>query len=165
MNYSELSSVLMEEKRSPQLQSLNPNFFDDVESLMEEYNKRIKQDKDFDSERAFKNLQKKFNEFQIVRTKKIFLQVLADFQLSKTSFEGMSENEQKLYVSLYEQLKKFLNRQPSPSTLKLKLLAEIPKFIGLSGREYGPFEKGSVAEIEFKDANILLSRNVAENTV
>jgi DNA replication initiation complex subunit (GINS family) len=164
MNYSELSGVLMEEKRNPQLQNLSPLFFDDVESLLVEYQKRIKENFDVDSERSFRNLKKKFEELQMVRIKKIFLQVLSDFQLSKISFEGMSDKERELYLFLSDHLKNFLNKRSEASVLKLKLLAHIPKFMGLSGKEYGPFEKDSFAEMDLRDADILLSRNVAEKT-
>ena len=60
MNYFELSGVLMGEKRSPQLQSLNPLFFEDVQSLVEEYDKRLNENFDVDLERSLKNLQRKF---------------------------------------------------------------------------------------------------------
>lgn len=162
MNYSELSGVLMEEKRSPQLQILNPLFFEDVQSLVEEYTKRLKEKFDVDLERSLKNLQRKFEELQLVRLKKIFLQALSDFQLNKTSFEGMNDKERDLYLSLIDYVKKYFNKTSKPPTLKLKVLAQIPKFVGFSGKEYGPFEKDAVTELDSVDAELLISRSVAE---
>ena len=74
----------------------------------------------------------------------------------------MSDKERDLYLSLIDYVKKYFNKISKPSTLKLKVLAQIPKFVGLSGREYGPFEEGSVAELDSVDAELLISRSVAK---
>ncbi len=162
MNYSELSGVLMEEKRSPSLLVLDSKFLDDVESLLDEYRKKLAEKFDVDSERAFANLKKKFDELQMVRARKVFLQALSDFQLGKTTLEGMTGREIELYSNLSSELKSFMKVQSERSTLKLKMLSKVPKFIGLTGREYGPFDIGSTAEIDERDCEILFSRNVAE---
>ena len=162
ISYSELSEVLMEEKRSPQLQTLNPLFFEDVQTLLNEYEKKLKEGFDIDLERAFKNFQRKFEELQIVRLKKIFLQALSDFQLNKTSFEGMSDKEKELYASLIKFIKEFLGKNSTRLSVKLKILTQVPKFVGITGKEYGPFEKNSVVELDSPDAELLLGKNIAE---
>ncbi|MEM0476410.1 MAG: hypothetical protein QW367_02100 [Candidatus Aenigmatarchaeota archaeon] len=40
--------------------------------------------------------------------------------------------------------------------IKVKVLTEIPKFIGPDGNWYGPYEKGSIVELEKEIANFLI---------
>jgi len=46
--------------------------------------------------------------------------------------------------------------------VKVKFLENVPEFVGVDLKDYGPFFKGDVAEIPFENAKIFLERGMAE---
>ena len=46
--------------------------------------------------------------------------------------------------------------------VKVKFLEYVPRFIGIDEEEYGPFEKGEIAEIPEDNAKLLIEKGYAE---
>ena len=46
--------------------------------------------------------------------------------------------------------------------VRVKFLVDVPEFVGIDLREYGPFSKGEIAEIPEENANVLIERKVVE---
>jgi hypothetical protein len=56
-------------------------------------------------------------------------------------------------------------RKAKPEDLNLvsvKILSEVPSFIGTNMKEYGPYKKGEVVEIPVKIAKLFTSRKIGE---
>ncbi len=54
------------------------------------------------------------------------------------------------------------NEEPIKTALKLKMLCDIPKFVGMDMENYGPFNNNQIIEIPNKTANLLIKQKKAE---
>ncbi len=49
--------------------------------------------------------------------------------------------------------------------IMVKILSDIPKFVGTDMQAYGPLKSGEVVNLPKEIANLLVTRKVAENLV
>ncbi len=55
-------------------------------------------------------------------------------------------------------------RSTSEDSLSIRILSEVPSFVGTDLKEYGPYKPGQVVELPEKIAQLFVSRKLGENT-
>ncbi len=179
ITFESLFEILGMEKKRHELQELPETFFDDVRSYLNEKQKILEIAEQGNSEDEVKRIRKQIaNIYRILdelynrREIKIVNLALIKSKTSSDSVEGvpMLEEELKLFNSIKELLEEHkrailerINKAELPKeTVKIRFNDDIPEFIGRNMKKYGPFLKGSTAELPKKIAEILVKSNKAE---
>lgn len=165
------------EKNSSQLSELNPDFFIDLGSFIsgerEKYLSNLKNGS-VSKARDYSNLEEMAKEIIAIRERKLLNKALIASRTNEYSLAGMAKKEEALFKSMLAVLNDFkrdagamFNGQKRKSKekdlkkLPLRILSDIPGFIGADMKEYGPFEKGQSVELPGKAAELLLQRKLA----
>mgnify|MGYP000135470885 CR=1 FL=1 len=178
LDYDEIMRLYRLEKNSSKPAEIDESFFHDLGKFFKkEKAEYLRSLKDITSSRAksFSNLRKIIEEIFSLREKKLLNKALI------ASRTGELENG-RLAVEEKETLKQLLNvlnshrlfldrilgveQEKSSSAgrgvVAIKLLQNVPAFVGADMQEYGPFQKGKVARVPAKIASLLVARKLAE---
>lgn len=179
ITYNDIYEAARKERYSDQLQSLSKNFVSEIADYLKEKKQLVlKEDDSFSdmvakTKKQIENANTLFKELLLRRRKKILKLVLiaAETGISKQDFENMLDFEKTLFEEimrcidksekkLQEQLKgkKF---EQAKNVLVL-FIEEIGEIVGMEGENLGPFEKGQIANIPKKVAEILIEDKKAE---
>lgn len=172
-----MRSVYRLEKNSSQLSRVSAEFFLELKAFLgkerEKYLSSLKSGS-ISSARDYSNLEQMVRETMAIREKKILNKALIASRTNEFSLDGMTGSEQELFKSLLEVLNSFkleINglfeskpkkaKEKGLKKLPLKILSDVPGFIGSDMKEYGPFSKGQAVELPKKTAELLVERNLA----
>ncbi len=191
ITYETLFDLLRREKNRNELQELEKDFFDQVQNYLVEKKNSIEGDKATVSRAEkekikiqLKNAKKIIKELYEIREKKI-LQLAANKVKTESSLlntNNLLDSEKELFEQAYQVVKKhkdnflLLVEEPSakeveektieekeePGFEKVVLKANLPKFVGLDKKVYGPYSKGDETELPNKIANLLIEKGRAE---
>lgn len=179
LDYDEIRKIYRLEKNTSKLVEVKDDFFDSLtEFLVKEkqsYFDSMK-DLDFTKARAFTNLKKMVEEILSLRQKKILSKALISSKTSEPNNELMAEEEKKMFIQILKVLEEhnsliqsvFIGKQNKSIKEKdlnkvlVKVLSEIPSFIGTDMKEYGPFKKNQTVKLPSKIAKLFVSRNIGE---
>ncbi|VVB66484.1 Uncharacterised protein [Candidatus Gugararchaeum adminiculabundum] len=184
ITYDELRKIQRLERDSSLPTQLPDDFYPSVETALKETQGKLKSDFTLELAREYENTLKILRDIYERREEKILLMAL---RASRTgaSPQKMAENEEKLFKSvlsiLNDQkmvLEHLLAARPANGNggngngsgsnggndrkLRLKLLADIPRFVGVDAREYGPFKQGENALLPETEAEVMLRQKIAE---
>jgi len=189
LTYEMLFECLRHEKSSAELRQLQSTFYRDYVAYVKEKQSMMKSDSSLFGKEESEKIQRQIsNALRIMkelyerRERKIL-----DLALSKckapsivVSFEGMIEDEKKLYHEILNVLEanraKVLQplldgREPVKDDIKeegvcvVRLLAPIPKFLGGDMNALGPFEEDEMTLLPREIGEILKSKGKAEEVV
>ena len=106
------------------------------------------------------------------------LKALRDVQFNEISSDALTSEERELYLSVVKALKEHFNKlglsgeeeikkavekgEKKKKTIKVKMLIELPEFVGSDMQTYGPFKKGEIIELRKEEALLLMNRKAAE---
>jgi len=171
ITYNDLYEALRKERYSQELQPLADSFIDDAVEYFADKKKFGEKDSDLFSDIAIKTKKKlenavtNFRELLRIRKKKILnlAFVASEIGISKKDFENLLGFEKELFEDIVKGLEradKNLNnamageRQEKKYRL-VRFLEDVEEFLGVNGEGVGPFEKGSVANLEREIVEIL----------
>src|SRR3989344_1931760 len=130
--------------------------------------------------KEFSTLKKMVQEWCGLRQKKILNLALMAVRTGDHQLEGLAIPEKELFSSLVEELtahqelleslfssngssKHSRNHLKTElANIDVKMLNEVPSFMGVDSKEYGPFQNGAVVELPYKVAKLLISKKLAE---
>ena len=171
------------------MQKIDPDFFSQLSSYLEEKELILKSQKEKDSfqeeikktEKQLKTINQLANEVVERRKRKILdLALLNSRTETAASPKNLLPNEESLYSSILSSLTKFsikeketekgkvetkvLKNQNSENTntTLVRFIHSVPRFIGTDENIYGPFVKEDIANLPDKTAEILITKNRAE---
>ena len=178
LNYDEIRRIHRLEKNTSKLVEVEGDFFNSLnEFIKSEKEDYISSLKDFSIAKArnFTNLKKMVEEIFSLREKKILSLALVSARTNEFNEEHMALQEKQLYTDMVKVLNKhkkmtdeiFDGTKSSEKTkdlnnLSIKILSDIPSFIGTDMKEYGPFKKDENVELPFKIAKLFISRKLGE---
>ncbi|MDO8625787.1 MAG: hypothetical protein Q7R47_06905 [Candidatus Diapherotrites archaeon] len=182
LSYDELRRIYRLEKSTARLVDIDADFYNQLHDfVLQEREKYLQSLKEFslDDARDFANLKKMVEEIFLFRQKKILSLALVQSRSSTESEEKLAKQEEKMLsevVVLLSEHKKMLtglfgtvstsksraSDSAGLNTLRLKILKEVPAFIGTDMLEYGPFAPNAVVELPNKVAKLFLDRHLAE---
>ncbi|MCX6804260.1 MAG: hypothetical protein NTY48_06895 [Candidatus Diapherotrites archaeon] len=174
IDYDELRRIHRLEKNTSRLVEVEDDFIDSLEVFVaEEKKKYLASLKNFSASEAreFTNLKRIIEEIFIMREKKILNKALISAHTREVIEEKMArqelENFKKLlhvledYYSLYQSLFGESEKKES-SLVSVKILKDIPTFVGTDMKEYGPFMEDETVELPSKVARLFVTRKLAE---
>ena len=179
ITYNDIYEAARKERYSEQLQKLNKNFISDVaEYLKEKREITLKEDDIFSdviikTKKQLENAITLFKELMLRRRKKILNLVLiaSETGISKQDFDNMLAIEKELFEELMKcidfsdkELNGALNgkKEEKQENELVVFKTDVEEFVDLTGEKMGPFEKGQIANIPRKIANILIEDGKAE---
>lgn len=134
-------------------------------------------------ERELDNAKLIVNKIFDIRARKIVLMAL-DRDASMVDTENMTPPEKQLFKKVHEAIslgrdvlvfepfsKKVSTRQKSQSVkrsekiVRIRMLSDIPAFVGLDGASHGPYKNGDVAQLPGMNARILVDNKKAKIVV
>jgi len=177
LSYEEIRRIHRLEKNTSQLVQVEPDFYNELHQfLASEKQAYLKSLKNFSvsSSRDFANLKKMVEEIFSIREKKILNKALAGARTNEYNEEHLAQQETKMFRKSIEMLKEYrkmldemFNDESSKAesskdlnNLSVRILSDIPAFIGSDMKEYGPFSKDDVVEVPFHIGKLLGSRNL-----
>lgn len=179
LSYDEIRRIHREEKNSSRLVEVESGFYNELNDFIKEEKKEYLDSlKDFSmgKARGFTNMKKMVEEIFMMREKKILSRALIASRTEEVTKRNMASQEEALFESvmcslekhnsLLEELFSAAEKKDSSrkglNTLPVRILSDIPAFVGADMKEYGPYKKGDAAELPYKVGKLLLSRKLAE---
>jgi len=177
LDYGEVRRIHRLEKNSSQLSELKPDFFTELGAfLSKERDAYLSNLKNGSASKArdYSNLEEMSKELIAIRERKILNKALIASRTNEYSLAGLTKKEEALFKSVHSVLNDFkkdasllFNSAKKPSRekglkkLPLRILSDIPGFIGADMKEYGPFSKGQSVELPRKTAELLVQKKLA----
>lgn len=176
LNYEEIRRIYRLEKNSSQLIDLDENFYVQLSAFIEKEKKAYLdslKNGSFTDAKNFTNLKKLVEEIFFMREKKLLNKALLSSRTKEKDAKGMSVEEKKLFfelLSLLERHQEFFSAlfeqnnadKKEKNFLKVKILSDVPSFIGVDMKEYGPFKAEEEAVLPQKIALLLVEKNFAQ---
>lgn len=181
LSYDEIRRIHRLEKNTSKLVEVEADFFNSLnEFIKSEKEDYINSLKDFSVAKArnFTNLKKMVEEIFSLREKKILSLALVSTRTNELSEEHMALQEKQFYQEMIKVLNKHKDlmdkifdgsiakgeeKAKDLNNVQVRILSDIPSFIGTDMKEYGPFKKGETIELPFKIAKLFVSRKLGEN--
>jgi len=181
LSYDEVRRIHRLERNTTKLVEVDQSFYNDLNSFInEEKEEYLNSLKDFsvDKARQFTNLKRMIEEIFLLREKKILSRALIANRTDEVSDAHMASQEKELFKEVLSNLKKHnkvldglfagennkKKKKPSKdlNILSVKIISDIPSFVGTDMKEYGPFSKGDEVKLPYKIAKLLSSRKLCK---
>lgn len=184
LTFSELRKIEKKEKRQEELSNLDDSFFLRVSRYLE-----MKEGTD---QREYRNAKRVFNKIVGLRQEKIVKNARISVKTGVKSSElNLLPREQSLFMDLKEMFEDYSEEvdevlengvstdveieepEPEPEPEEenngeeegystVKIVSQVPEFMGTDLESYGPFEEGEEVEVPEENAEILVNRGNAE---
>jgi len=174
IDYDELRRIHRLEKNTSKLVEVEEDFVDLLNVFVEEEKKKyLASLKNFSASdaREFTNLKRVVEDIFLMREKKLLNKALISSHTKEIDGEKMAHQEKDTFkkllkiledhYELYESL--FGEKEKRESELVLvKILKDVPTFVGTDMKEYGPFSEGQSVSLPSKVARLFVTRKIAE---
>ncbi len=181
LSYDEVRRIHRLEKNSSNLVEVDEDFYNSLKLFLADEKKSYFESlKDLSSSsvkaRDFSNLKKMVEEIFVLREKKLLNKALVcartndsfDFPMAVqekkmiSEIVGILKKHNKLLESLFSGGSKSEDRGKGLNTLSVEILSDIPQFVGVDMKNYGPFKSGDVVELPLEVAKVLSKRKLVE---
>ena len=182
LSFDKVREMQRKEKKDTALSEIDEDFYPSLSLFVKQATKAYKTSPDTEKLRELENSSKLARDMFDKREQKILMKALRSARGAKGKEENMTPEEKKLFnalvASLVEHRKFFENlvsgsqdATKNPKTLLnkeehkivlVRVLKEIPRFVGSDAKEYGPFKQKSMVKLPAKEAELLLKRNLVE---
>ncbi len=174
IDYDELRRIHRLEKNTSKLVEVEDDFIDSVSAFVDEEKKKyLASLKNFSASdaREFTNLKRVIEEIFMMREKKILNKALITVHTKEVSDDKMAKQEKDVFRKLLRTLEEhhdmhqafFGDKEKKDAQLvSVKILKDIPTFVGTDMKEYGPFAEGASVELPAKVARLFVTRKIAE---
>jgi DNA replication initiation complex subunit (GINS family) len=174
IDYDELRRIHRLERNTSKLVEVDEDFIESVETFVEEEKKNyLTALKNFSSSstREFTNMKRIVEEIFLMRKKKILNKALIASHTDDANLENMALQEQEFFKKLLkiieEYNKHYINlfgKNENKNILnKVKILKDVPTFVGTDMKEYGPFKEGDTVSLPEKVAKLFITRKIAKD--
>ncbi len=164
LTYDTLSRIVAQERGSKTLTRLPDEFFEDVKLYIESKSK-VSSSKDDAWELV--NAKRQLNDMLDTRERKI-MTLAFHFVREGVSPNNMAREELDFFNLIVAALKDFQSRKrlmvegkPENRWL-LAMLADVPEFLDLKMRKYGPYRQGDIATVPEENARLLVEKGMAK---
>jgi len=179
LDYDEIRKIYRLEKNTSKLVEVKEDFFDSLSDFILEEKQNYfnsMKDLDFAKTRSFTNLKKMVEEILSLRQKKILSKALIASKTSEENNELMAQDEKKMFSQILKILNSYntlvdsvftgktKEKEKALNKVSVRILSEVPSFIGTDMKEYGPFKKNETVELPPKIAKLFVSRKIGEKT-
>jgi DNA replication factor GINS len=164
ITYELIRKIQREEQRDTKPTKLPENFFEAVAQYIE---KKLKTEKKSGLE--IKNVMRLIEDIFNRRERKILNLAIIGARTNIPP-ENLLEEEKVFYDQLVnlikkrreEKLEKILRGEKKEFATVVVFKEDVPQFVGVDEKTYGPFKKGDIAKLPEENVKILLARNVVE---
>jgi DNA replication initiation complex subunit (GINS family) len=172
LSYDELRKIQARERASPVLQSIPDGFYASVMKLIAKKSESLKSNFSLAEAREYESMLKVLEDIHERRMQKIVLRAMksggGQEEIAPTKEEGeLFEKISKAVVGERERFNSIAGGGESKAgeerIKRIKILKNLPKFVGTDLKVYGPFREGDSAELPEKEAQLLVSRGIAEH--
>ncbi|MCX8158666.1 MAG: hypothetical protein N3D73_03325, partial [Candidatus Diapherotrites archaeon] len=169
LDFDEIKRIYKLETSSLELVRLPYNFYNNLIEFIK--NQPEISHKSKDKRTDFSSISQTIYEILSIRKKKIISRALIYSPKESTSL-GLMPHEKKLYeafvreIESYDEfLRELLNMkvekiQKDLNIVYVKILSDIPSFIGADMKNYGPFKQGEEISLPYETAKLLTKRNI-----
>lgn len=177
VSYDEIRKIHRLEKNTQQLVELSPDFYSELQLFISDEKKSYLDSlKNFSvaETRDFTNMKKMIEEIFSMREKKLLAKALIASRTKETSFSHMTTQEKELFTKIVTLLGShnaiaeglFSSNENSvqardASMLHVKIISDVPSFVGGDMKEWGPFQKNEEVELPVRVARLLTERKLA----
>ena len=176
LDYDEVRKIYRLEKNNSRLAEVEEDFLDSLKEFFEGQRKDYLQSlNDLSSTKAksFSNLKKIIGEIFSIREKKLLNKALIASRTGDIENERMALQEKETLEELLAVLNRhqeildgiFIGKAKQARAgekVSLKVMQDVPAFMGADMKEYGPFTRDKVVSLPEKIASLLVSRKLAE---
>jgi len=173
ISYDELRRIHRLEKNTSKLVEVDEDFVDSLEKFVEEEKKKYLDSlKNFSSSEArqFTNLKRIIEEIFLIREKKILNKALIASHTKEVELENMAKQEKDFFKKMLKVLDEYSShctnlfgeKAKKNNLVKVKILKDVPTFVGTDMKEYGPFKEGQTVELPSKVSKLFITRKIAE---
>lgn len=163
LTYETIRKLVIEEKNSPKLIELPDNFFQDVKAYIEN---KAKVSEGKEDVWELDNSKRMLQDLLDSRESKLVKLALIHVRAGVTPGKVMPE-EKAFFDSLVESIRRFQDSRKETlegqreESETIAILDEVPKFVGINMKTYGPLKKGDVARIPKENSQLLISKGLA----
>jgi len=172
ISYSEIYTIVRQEKYNQLLQKLPKNFFEEVREYIKEKKKIFEKEEFSDAikklRKQFENIESLLNELIEIRQKKITnLAFLAKISgISKSDFENMLPEEKEFFETVLESIKQLDKKikarisegeKDLKKTCLVRFITDVSEFLDNDGNVLGPFKAGEIANLPIEIVEILVN--------
>ncbi len=180
LSYEEIRSIHRQEKNSSRLVKLDEDFYAQLSAFLTREKKAYFDSlKDFSVTKArnFTNLKRMVEELFLLREKKILGKALMMSRSGEANNDPIPIEEAQLLKKISKDLAshnslldslfkgKTEKKQAEPkalSNLSIRIISDVPSFVGADMKEYGPYSKGKTVSLPEKIAKLLMERKLAK---
>lgn len=174
IDYDELRRIHRLERNTSKLVEVDEDFVESVEEFVNEEKKNyLASLKNFSSSstREFTNMKRIIEEIFLMRKKKILNKALIATHTKETSLDNMADEEKDFFKKLLKVINEYNDcyinlfgekTQEKKSLFKVKILKNIPTFVGTDMKEYGPFNEGDEVALPQKISKLFITRKIAK---
>ncbi|HLD76376.1 MAG TPA: hypothetical protein VI874_05115 [Candidatus Norongarragalinales archaeon] len=161
-SFDQLRKVQLQERHQPTLTQLPDDFYDAYQELIQNGEDRLKSQFGLESAKTLENARKALSDVFELRKQKIFFKALRDFQTGRVTSDGLAGKEKELYTGLIKLLSSaVLNPKALPiQGVTVEVLADLPAFVGLDAKAYGPYKTGETVCLNAQQAGLLSKKGV-----
>lgn len=163
ITFETIRRIKNDEKNSAKLIELPENFFQDVMSYLESKSKmRHNKEDAWEFESAKSMLQ----DILEIREKKLVNLALYNVRTGITP-GNLQPEEQEFFDSVVKALKVFNEKRKQillgkkHKSMVVAALEDMPEFVGIDMKTYGPFKKGDIFTVPEENAKLLIEKNLA----
>lgn len=177
LTYEELRRIQQKERSSGVLAEIPEDFYEKAVELVKGMRNGLAGGFSLDKAREYENAAKVLRDIYSLREQKLLMRALRSAKsvepLGGIAVEerGMFEKVRGVIAECETEFESSLNGVGKPHTApkpaqhgenrSLKILSEVPQFVGVDGKSYGPFKAGEAIIIPAKVAELLLKRKAA----
>ncbi|MEM5792948.1 MAG: hypothetical protein QXY45_01125 [Candidatus Aenigmatarchaeota archaeon] len=169
ITYEYIRKIQRDEQQEARLVKLPPDFYEKVRMYIDQKEKISKKKKDQISQKEVENTKRVLEDIYNRRETKILQQAIF---ASRTGIpiQNLTKEEEKLFRQLVDLLKfqreKTLNiltknKEEEIKLKKVKFTQEVPEFVGIDMKKYGPFKEGDEDEIPEENADLMIRSGIA----
>lgn len=160
ITYEALRKLISNEKSNRILQELPNDFFIQVNNYLKNKAQMTGKEDRWELESAKNIIQDLMN----IRERKI-LQLALYASKSGIKVNNLTPVEKEFFDSLVNLIKDFRKKREKVSeekTIMVAFLKNVPKFIGIDMKTYGPFSEGDVASLPEENAKLLIEKGLSK---
>jgi hypothetical protein len=169
LSYEELRKVQARERASPVLQKLPEGFYKAVRKLIESKDEGLKKSFSLTEAKEYESILKVVEDIHEKRKQKIVLRAMKPGSQGEVA---LADEEKELFERIHKVIaeesdgfSKIIGgggKVEEESIKRIKILKNLPKFVGADLKVYGPFTEGESIELPDKEAQLLVRRGIAE---
>jgi DNA replication initiation complex subunit (GINS family) len=170
LSYEEIRKIQARERASPVLQTLPDGFYKAARKLIEKKDEELKKNFSLTEAKEYESIVKVVEDIHERRKQKIILRAMKAGAAEEATL-AVEEKElfSKIHKIVEEEAGDFVKmiegkegKVDEESIKRIKILKNLPKFVGVDLKAYGPFKEGDSTELPDKEAQLLVRRGIAE---